>query len=181
MSRLRVFSEQAPDKALIEVHEHAAIAAELNARGVRFERWQTTAQIQPGAAADDVMAAYRGDIDRLMAEKGYQAVDVISLDADHPQKTELRQKFLNEHRHAEDEVRFFVAGQGLFSLHLDDRIYEVLCTAGDLIGVPDNTRHWFDMGPNPHFVAIRLFTNPAGWVANFTGDDIALRFPRMDN
>lgn len=181
MSRLRIYSEQAPDQPLVEHHDHEAIARELNARGVRFERWQTTAQIQPGAAPDDVIAAYRSDIDRLMAEKGYQAVDVISLNADHPQKTELRQKFLNEHRHAEDEVRFFVAGQGLFSLHLDDRIYEVLCTAGDLIGVPDNTRHWFDMGPNPHFVAIRLFTNPAGWVANFTGDEIAARFPRLDN
>jgi 1,2-dihydroxy-3-keto-5-methylthiopentene dioxygenase len=57
----------------------------------------------------------------------------------------------------------------------------VLCTQGDLIGVPDGTRHWFDMGPNPHFVAIRLFTNPAGWVANFTGDEIAARFARLEN
>lgn len=50
---------------------------------------------------------------------------------------------------------------------------------GDLIGVPDGTRHWFDMSEEPHFVAIRLFTNPAGWVAEFTGDEIAARFPRM--
>jgi 1,2-dihydroxy-3-keto-5-methylthiopentene dioxygenase len=35
------------------------------------------------------------------------------------------------------------------------------------------------MGPEPHFVAIRVFTNPAGWVANFTGDEIAARFPRL--
>jgi 1,2-dihydroxy-3-keto-5-methylthiopentene dioxygenase len=116
-----------------------------------------------------------------MAQKGYQAVDVISLAPDHPQKDALRQKFLNEHRHSEDEVRFFVAGQGLFSLHLDDRVYEVLCEKGDLIGVPDNTRHWFDMGPNPNFVAIRIFTNPAGWVADFTGSDIAQQFPRLAN
>ena len=71
--------------------------------------------------------------------------------------------------------------EGLFSLHLDDHVYEVLCTKGDLIGVPDNTRHWFDMGPNPNFVAIRIFTNPAGWVADFTGSDIAQRFPRLAN
>ncbi len=37
------------------------------------------------------------------------------------------------------------------------------------------------MGPNPYFIAIRLFTNPAGWVANFTGDTIAERFPRLAN
>jgi 1,2-dihydroxy-3-keto-5-methylthiopentene dioxygenase len=56
----------------------------------------------------------------------------------------------------------------------------VLCEAGDLIGVPDNTPHWFDMGPQPHFVAIRLFTNVEGWVARFTGADIAQRFPRHE-
>ncbi len=46
--------------------------------------------------------------------------------------------------------------------------------------MPDGTRHWFDMGPAPHFVAIRLFTNPAGWVAEMTGSDIARRFARLD-
>jgi len=57
----------------------------------------------------------------------------------------------------------------------------VLCTKGDLISVPANTPHWFDMGPNPNFTAIRLFNNPEGWVANFTGSDIAQRFNRLEN
>ena len=43
-------------------------------------------------------------------------------------------------------MRFFVAGSGLFTLHVGDRVYEVLCEQGDLIGVPDGTPHWFDMG-----------------------------------
>ena len=181
MSRLRIYAESAPDKMLSEHLKHHEIWRELGRHGIRFERWQTTAQIKPGDDQETVIEAYRSDIDRLMREEGYKSVDVVSLTPDHPQKTELRQKFLSEHRHAEDEVRFFVAGQGLFSLHIEEKIYEVLCTQGDLIGVPDNTRHWFDMGPNPSFVAIRLFTNPAGWVANFTGDDIARNFPRLDN
>jgi 1,2-dihydroxy-3-keto-5-methylthiopentene dioxygenase len=181
MSRLRIYTEGAPGTPVAEFSDHAAIARELNARGVRFERWAAAAPVVPGDPPEKVLAAYKPDIDRLMAEKGYQAVDVISLNPDHPQKAELRKKFLDEHRHSEDEVRFFVAGAGLFSLHLDDQVYEVLCTQGDLIGVPDNTRHWFDMGPNPSFVAIRIFSNPAGWVANFTGSDIAQRFPRLDN
>ena len=33
------------------------------------------------------------------------------------------------------------------------------------------------MGEHPHFVAVRLFNNPEGWVAQFTGEDIASRFP----
>ena len=116
-----------------------------------------------------------------MASDGYQTFDVVSLSEDHPEKDAMRQKFLAEHTHSEDEVRFFVAGEGLFSLHVDSRVYEVLCTRGDLISVPANTRHWFDMGPRPNFVAIRLFNNPEGWVANFTGDDIADRFHRLEN
>ena len=51
----------------------------------------------------------------------------------------------------------------------------------DLISVPANTKHWFDMGPNPTFTAIRLFNNPEGWVAKFSGDDIGSRFPVLDN
>ena len=181
MSRLRIFDEGRGEAPLHTFDDHAQIARELGEVGVRFERWDASQPIAPGAAPENVIDAYRGDIERLQREHGYKAVDVISLNADHPQKDMLRQKFLNEHTHSEDEVRFFVAGEGLFTLHINDRIFEVLCCQGDLIGVPDGTRHWFDMGPNPGFVAIRLFTNPEGWVAQFTGDEIARRFPRLEN
>lgn len=181
MSRLRVYDQREPTRPLITQLDHAAIARTLGEVGVRFERWDASQPVVPGASQDEVIAAYRDDIDRLQHEKGYRAVDVISLTADHPQKDALRQKFLSEHVHSEDEVRFFVAGQGQFSLHIGERVYDVLCEQGDLIGVPDGTRHWFDMGPNPHFIAIRLFTNPEGWVAKFTGEPIADRFPRLEN
>ncbi len=180
MSRIRIFNSDEPSQPLVQQSSCEGIAKELKAIGVRFERWQTNASIAPGASQDEVIAAYRSDIDRLMAEDGYQTVDVVSLKADHPQKDEFRQKFLNEHTHAEDEVRFFVAGSGLFTLHVQGKVYEVLCEGGDLISVPAGTTHWFDMGPEPYFVAIRLFNNPAGWVANFTGSDIAQRFPRYE-
>ena len=181
MSRLRVYDQHEPTRPLATHCDHGAIAQALGEVGVRFERWEANKPVAPGASQDEVIAAYREDIERLQREKGYQAVDVISLTADHPQKDALRQKFLSEHTHSEDEVRFFVAGQGQFTLHIGERIYDVLCEKGDLIGVPDGTRHWFDMGPNPHFIAIRLFTNPEGWVANFTGEDIAQQFPRLEN
>lgn len=179
MSRLRIFSESDSSVPLFATTEHARIAEELGAHGIRFEQWPLV-ELPFGASSEQTLTAYRPQIDALMQEKGYQAVDVVSLVPDHPDRETLRQKFLNEHTHSEDEVRFFVAGSGLFTLHLGERVYEVLCEAGDLIGVPDGTRHWFDMGPTPHFIAIRVFTNPAGWVANFTGSDIAGRFPRYE-
>lgn len=179
MSRLRIFDETQPQSPLAVHSEHAAIASELGKVGVRFERWEASQPIEPGASQDEVIAAYRGDIDRLMAEKGYQSVDVISLTPDHPERAALRQKFLSEHTHSEDEVRFFVAGAGQFTLHIGGKVYDVLCEQGDLIGVPDGTRHWFDMSESPYFVAIRLFTNKDGWVAHFTDTGIARQFPRM--
>lgn len=179
MSRLKIYDENRTHPPLSVHTDHADIARELGTVGVRFERWEASKPIVPGASQEEVIAAYRGDIDRLMREEGYQAVDVISLKPDHPDRTAFRQKFLNEHTHSEDEVRFFVAGAGQFTLHIGDKVYEVLCEAGDLIGVPDGTPHWFDMSESPYFVAIRLFTNKEGWVANFTGTDIAERFPRM--
>jgi 1,2-dihydroxy-3-keto-5-methylthiopentene dioxygenase len=180
MSRLRIYDEAHADAPIATCTAAADIARELARVGVRFERWDATQPVAPGASPEDVIAAYRSDIDRLMREGGYQAVDVISLAPDHPDRAALRKKFLDEHTHSEDEVRFFVAGAGQFTLHIDARVYEVLCEAGDLIGVPDGTRHWFDMGESPYFIAIRLFTNKEGWVADFTGEDIALRFPRMN-
>ena len=181
MSQLKIYNDNEPDSPVISSNEHADIARHLGQVGVRFERWDTDSRIEPGAAPETVINAYRKDIDRLIEEEGYQTVDVVSLNPQHPDKDALRKKFLDEHRHSEDEVRFFVAGQGLFSLHLGERVFEVLCEQGDLISVPAGTPHWFDMGPNPSFIAIRLFNNPEGWVANFTGSDIAGRFSRLEN
>ena len=180
MSRLRIFSEADPSKPLLITSTHEFIVEQLAKIGVRFEQWQADAPVQPGASPEQVMAAYRGDIDRLIEEKGFRTVDVVSIAPDHPEREAMRKKFLDEHFHKEDEVRFFVAGSGLFTLHVGERVYEILCEQGDLIGVPDSTKHWFDMGPLPHFIAIRFFTEPDGWVGHFTGTDLAQRFPRYE-
>jgi 1,2-dihydroxy-3-keto-5-methylthiopentene dioxygenase len=180
MSRLRIFADNAPDTPAFDSRDGEAIARELRAIGVTFERWRATQPIAPGASPEDVMAAYRADIDRLVAERGFKSVDVVSIAPDNPKRDEMRAKFLEEHFHKEDEVRFFVAGSGLFTLHVGDRVYEIECVQDDLIAVPDGTTHWFDMGPEPSFVAIRFFTEPDGWVGHFTGTDIAQRFPRYE-
>ncbi|KFN46058.1 1,2-dihydroxy-3-keto-5-methylthiopentene dioxygenase [Arenimonas metalli] len=180
MSRLRIFDEANPSAPLSATEDLATIAEHLRAIGVRFEQWQAAQPVQPGATPDEVMAAYRADIDKLVAENGFKTVDVVSIAPDNPNKDAMRAKFLDEHFHKEDEVRFFVAGSGLFTLHVGDKVYEIRCEQGDLVGVPDGTTHWFDMGPEPSFVAIRFFTEPDGWVGHFTGTDIAQRFPRYE-
>ncbi|NKI34529.1 cupin domain-containing protein [Wenzhouxiangella sp. XN79A] len=156
------------------------IADRLGSIGVRFARWPLAGELPADADGDAVLERYQEPLQALCDEGGYRSMDVVRMWPDHPQREAARQKFLQEHTHAEDEVRFFVEGSGLFSLHVGDRVHEILCEAGDLIGVPAGTPHWFDMGEAPRFTAIRLFTNPDGWVASFTGSDVADRFPRFD-
>ena len=142
-----------------------------------FEGWRADRTLTEDAGQDEVISAYRQSVDRLMEDYGFQSVDVVALRPDHPDRVALRQKFNNEHTHSEFEVRFFVEGKGLFYIHQGDKVYGVMCEQGDLISVPANTKHWFDMGAAPSFKCIRLFTNPEGWMAQFTGDTIATRFP----
>lgn len=179
MSQLIIYDDHAPGEEILKSEDFETIRASLSSVGVAFERWTADREIAIDAEPDEVLDVYRGEIDRLMAERGYQTCDVVSMHARHPEKSVLRRKFLSEHTHSEDEVRFFVRGQGLFVIHADGRVFSMLCTREDLISVPAHTRHWFDMGSSPEFTCIRLFNDPSGWVADFTGDPIAERFPGL--
>lgn len=179
MSRLDIFSQTQPNHAIFSSNDPLEIAAKLQQQGIRFEQWHAETAIDANSTQQEVLTAYAEDIARLQQEQGYQTVDVISLHPAHPDKAALRQKFLDEHIHTEDEVRFFVRGQGLFCLHLGEQIFQVLCQQNDLISVPANTPHWFDMGSEPDFTAIRFFNNTEGWVAHFTGNAIARQFPLL--
>ncbi len=175
MSRLTVWD--ADTKAeLLRTENPEEIATALKAVGVRFERWPV-AELPPGAAPEAVLAAYRPRLDAFLAETKAGTADVIQLTPDHPMKDALRDKFLKEHTHTEDEVRFFHEGAGNFVLHLNGRVYDAHCTRGDLISVPANTQHWFDSGDAPNFTVLRVFTDTSGWTPHYTGTDMAERFP----
>ena len=178
MTALTIYDERA--QALEHLSEFAGIQTRLQGLGVQLERWAADQPLAPDAGQDEVLAAYREAVERLDARYHFQSRDVVALRPDNPKKDEFRQLFLSEHTHGDFEVRFFVDGAGLFYLHLGDKVYAVLCEAGDLISVPANTTHWFDMGSAPNFKCIRLFTTPEGWKGNFTGSDIAGRFPDFD-
>lgn len=161
-------------------NDHGEIAAMLSKINVQLEQWKADKPLGKDASQDEVLAAYKTSIDKLNRLYGFKSVDVVGLNPDHPDKAVMRQKFLAEHTHADFEVRFFVEGRGIFYLHVGDKVYTLLCEKGDLISVPANTTHWFDMGANPSFKCIRFFTTPDGWVGNFTGSEIAKSFPDFD-
>ena len=162
------------------LEDPALIEAELAARGIGFERWPARVELAHDATPDAILAAYADEILQVQATGNYPTVDAIRLTPEHPDREALRRKFLAEHTHSEDEVRFFVEGRGLFCLHIGEEVLQVLCEQNDFLRVPAGTRHWFDMGAAPRFTAIRFFDNPEGWVAQFTGDAIADRYPLLD-
>ncbi len=177
MSRLTVYGEDAPGVALFDDTEAGPVAAELAKINVGFERWEAPVHLAPDAPAEVILEAYRPYLDALMGKTGAGSADVVKLTPDHPMAGALREKFLQEHTHSEDEIRFFVAGSGHFVIHEGGKVYVALCEAGDLIRVPAGARHWFDAGRAPEFTALRVFTHTEGWVAQFTGDTISDRFP----
>ena len=177
MSRLTVYRDDAPGTPELRTEDPAAMMAALAPIAVGFERWDSSVTVTPDDDADTILAAYRPHLDRLMGSTGAGSADVIKLTPNHPQMRPMREKFLQEHRHSEPEVRFFVHGSANFILHVDGRVYDVHCTQGDLIHVPADIPHWFDAGEQPFVTALRVFTNTDGWVARFTGDTISERFP----
>lgn len=184
MSALKIFSEtwgQSNGSQVTDLFfDDAEISRELQAIGVQYEVWKTSSTRDTMTSEADILHAYAEQIDRLNNHHGFTTVDVVSLDDGHADKVAIRQKFLNEHTHSDFEVRFFVAGQGLFYLHHGNRVYAVLCEQGTLISIPAGNKHWFDMGGTPSFTCIRFFCDPEGWVAEYTGDDIAKNFPLLD-
>jgi len=178
---LAVMRDDAPDRRLVSTKDGAEISRVLGEVGIRFERWRAGRALPAAADQAQILAVYRDDVDRLMREGGYLSADVVRLGPDAPNREAARQKFLNEHTHAEDEVRFFVEGSGAFYLRINGFVHCVVCEQDDLIGVPAGTRHWFDMGTRPHFTAIRIFGTENGWVASFTQDSIASSFPDFDS
>jgi 1,2-dihydroxy-3-keto-5-methylthiopentene dioxygenase len=186
MTTLIEFADDAPETVLKRLDQMSDIVKHLDALGVRFERWQATQPLAADASAEAILAAYADDVERLKRERGYKTADVVRLkrapdDAGWAEKAAAaRGKFLNEHTHSEDEVRFFVEGSGMFCLHMKGHVHQLVCERGDLLSVPAGTRHWFDMGSDPMFCAIRLFGTEAGWVADFTGDKLSASFSSYD-
>jgi 1,2-dihydroxy-3-keto-5-methylthiopentene dioxygenase len=186
MSLLITWPDHDPATTLGQTADPAEINAALQQVGCRFERLDVRPGIGPDAAQEDVLAAYREAVDDIMAAQGFVTVDVAAMhpsdDPGWPDAAKaVRAKFIDEHTHGEDdEVRFMVRGSGAFFLHIGGHVHAVYATAGDLLGVPRGTTHWFDTGPAPDFTAIRFFHNPEGWVGIPTGSDISGRFPDFD-
>jgi 1,2-dihydroxy-3-keto-5-methylthiopentene dioxygenase len=150
----------------------------FNAKGLYFDQWQCDEVFEDTATQEDILQAYSKDLFPFMENGGYQTADVISINSLTENYEAIRTKFLAEHTHTEDEIRFFVDGQGLFWFNLENEpVFNLLCEKGDLISIPAGTKHWFDAGEsNPFVKAIRIFIDMSGWVPHYTESGVENEF-----
>ncbi len=150
----------------------------LNARGIIFEQWQACFPLNDSDSEETILKAYDHELKPYMKKNGYLSADVISVHKKTQNVEAIRAKFLSEHTHSEDEVRFFVDGAGQFFFHFQNtgEVFGLLCERGDFISVPKGILHWFDLAPNYHVKAIRVFQTQEGWVANYTNSGIEKKY-----
>lgn len=113
-------------------------------------------------------AQYQGALDNLKKEAGYSTQDEIALKPEMPNLDEICAKFVDEHYHDEDEVRFVLDGGGIFDIRSrNDRWMRIEVGKGDLIVVPKDRHHRFFLTDQKMIHCVRLFQDASGWVPHY--------------
>ena len=147
------------------------IRRELAALGIDYERWNLD-RVGADASAEDVLVAYSSEIEEMKRRGGYVTADVIDVNPATPNLDVMLATFDKEHTHDEDEVRFILAGRGIFFLNIAGLVASVEVGPGDMLRVPRGTSHWFTLCEDRRIRAIRWFQDTTGWTPHYTGSGV---------
>jgi 1,2-dihydroxy-3-keto-5-methylthiopentene dioxygenase len=112
--------------------------------------------------------AFQAPLDALKRARGYVHQDEIALTPTTPGLDAICAKFVDEHVHDDDEVRFILEGEGIFDVRSKgDRFMRIVVERADLIVVPANRNHRFMLTDSRTIRAIRLFKDASGWVPRY--------------
>lgn len=122
------------------------------------------------ASAAHLVDALTARVEPWKRAYGYVTQDLVQLHPGTPQLDELLARFDKPHTHADDEVRYIVDGEGLFGFFVEGESEVVVKVGpGDFLRVPAGVEHRFTLTGTRRIKALRLFTDPAGWAAQYTG------------
>ncbi len=111
---------------------------------------------------------YQPTMDGLKNKNGYIEQDTVELKPTMPNLEEICNKFVDEHRHDEDEIRFVLLGEGIFDIRSGkDQWMRVKVEQGDLIVVPAGRYHRFTLTEKKNIRCVRLFKDKSGWVPSY--------------
>lgn len=155
------------------LREKEAVFTFLKDQGVIYKSWgieRLNGHLKESYALspdeqEAILGLYEPEISDLKSRQGYVTQDIVVLSDETPDLEAILKKFRREHHHTDDEVRFVVDGRGIFTIRKRDVIFDVAVMPGDLLVVPAYTRHWFDLTLERKIKCIRIFKDPAGWVA----------------
>jgi len=153
------------------IENESEILAELAALGIDYERWDLS-RVGADSTAEAVLTAYADEIEELKRRGGYQMADVIDVYPETPGLDAMLARFDKEHTHAEDEVRFILAGRGIFFLNIAGRVASVEVGPGDMLRVPRGTTHWFTLCEDRRIRTVRWFQDTTGWTPYYTGSGV---------
>lgn len=136
--------------------------------GIWYEHWPVAGRLSTNATNEEILKEFSAEIESLKKRGQFVTADVINVNRETPNLDAMLAKFDKEHTHAEDEVRFTVAGRGLFHIHPDNGpVFAVEVESGDLINVPCGTKHWFNLCEDRAIRCIRLFQDASGWTPEY--------------
>jgi 1,2-dihydroxy-3-keto-5-methylthiopentene dioxygenase len=114
------------------------------------------------------VGAHEAALDALKTRGGYVHQDEVALSPETPGLEAICAKFVDEHLHTEDEVRFVLEGAGVFDIRSEgDRWMRVTVERGDLLVVPKDRHHRFFLTDAKHIRCVRLFQDPSGWAPQY--------------
>ncbi len=141
--------------------------------GIWYEHWPVEGRLPQNATNEQILEEFSAEIQSLKDRGGFVTADVINVNRETPNLDAMLAKFDKEHTHSEDEVRFTVAGRGLFHIHPDTGpVFAVEVESGDLINVPNGTKHWFNLCDDRAIRCIRLFEDAAGWTPHYIDEGV---------
>jgi 1,2-dihydroxy-3-keto-5-methylthiopentene dioxygenase len=155
------------------VTDPAQIRTLLEEHDLVFEQWDIskydpTATPDGSSEQEHILSVFAPEVGQISEARGYHSADVIALRPDTPNLEAICAKFDKEHTHSEEEVRFVVDGRGVFAVRGNDgELYDVELHPGDLLAVPEGKQHYFFLCEDNNIQCIRLFSDPAGWVADY--------------
>ena len=151
------------------------VRSTLAGLGIDYERWDLS-RVASDAPAAAVLTAFATEIDDMKRRGGYTTADIIDVNPQTPGLDAMLARFDKEHTHSEDEVRFILAGRGIFFLHIQGKVVSVEVGPGDLLRVPRGTTHWFTLCEDRRIRAVRWFQDTTGWTPHYTESGVDSRY-----
>ena len=148
------------DKTIADQNE---VVTFLKKYGLHAEFWKPESS---DSGISDPLIRYKNQIEKLKKKFSYASADCCTLNTNNPNLDKMLQPFMKEHHHTDDEVRFTVEGGGIFGVNpLTSPSFEIFVEAGDLLIVPANIRHWFELTEKKNICCIRVFKENPKWEA----------------